>query len=473
MGLGSSRMRLWAVGVVALGALNLSWHLGSPSLFIDEGLSWGAAFGGIGGVLDGVRATEISPPAHYYGLWAWIGAFGDDEWVLRLPSAVAGVALVIGVLRLGAVAYSREAGVLAAALTALSPLVLTYGQQARSYVFAMLLGTVAVLAALEADRAASARTRHRWLVALGAASILGFWTHYTAALVVLPALAWTVLRQWPDRRAGLVLPGVVLATWIPLAPLLADQLSKGHQQGIAEAARLDASNVVRVVATPFDGRFPDLTAWVALGAVLAAGAVVYGVWRTKRAEVRLLAVAAATPVLGVIAFTLVSDDVLLTRYTAVAAPLMIVLIAGAAVSLPRAAGVGAGVAALACALAGSLLAHRQESFYPDVRGAYRQVAAEYRPGDVVVALGYISIGPVTEYYRRRVLPAGPAALLPADSAEAVRATSARRRLWLITDVVASASHHRRALEGFDYVPRRIRTLEGSTDLQVVLAVPRR
>ena len=70
--------------------------------------------------------------------------FGDDEWVLRLPSAVAAIALVAAVWWLALPLGGRRAATIAALFCALSPLVLQYGQQARGYVFAMLLVTLAV-----------------------------------------------------------------------------------------------------------------------------------------------------------------------------------------------------------------------------------------------------------------------------------------------------------------------------------------
>jgi hypothetical protein len=188
--------------------------------------------------------------------------------------------------------------------------------------------------------------------------------------------------------------------------------------------------------------------------------------------VSLIVAAAVAPVLAAIAFTALSDDVLLTRYTAVAAPFMVVLIAGAAASMPRAAGLGLGTAALACALAGSLHTHRREAFHPDVRGAYGSIRAGYRAGDVIAASGNVSIGPVTEYYRRRLLPASPAALLPANRPELDRSISQRRRLWLVGPAATPATL-RGALAPIGYTPRRTVFLEGEEDLVVALAVPDR
>ena len=239
--------------MAALAAANFFWQLGSSSIFIDEGLSWGATFGTFGQVMDGVRGTEISPPLHYFGLWAWTGAFGDAEWVMRLPSAAAGVVLVFVVFRLGQLVFDERAGLLAAALTAVSPLPLMYAQQARAYVFAMLLAAAAIVAALEADRSASQDGRTAWLVASGAAAIVGFWTHYTVGLVTAPLLVWMWARSSLGTRARTTYTACVVAGWAVVLPLFEDQVSKGHQEGIAGVAQLTTENLLKALERPLTG----------------------------------------------------------------------------------------------------------------------------------------------------------------------------------------------------------------------------
>jgi hypothetical protein len=186
----------------------------------------------------------------------------------------------------------------------------------------------------------------------------------------------------------------------------------------------------------------------------------------------LVVAAAVVPVLAVIAVTAVSDDVLITRYTAVTVPFMAIVVAGAATLLPRPAGLALGMAALVCAFAGSVLSHRAEGFFPDVRAAYDEIDARYRPGDVIAVSGPVGRSPVPEYYRTHRLPEGPTALSPDDSAGLEAAISARARLWLVSDAPATRAEIGQLLASFGYVLRRARTLQANTDLQVILAVPR-
>ena len=444
-------------------------------MFIDEALSWDASDGSPREVLDGVRATEISPPAHYYGLWAWVNAFGIDEWVMRLPSAMAGVCLVLVVFRLGSLVFGARAGLVSALLAALSPLVLTYAQQARPYVFAMLLVGVAVLVLLEADRADSQRTRGTWLVIGGVVAVVAFWTHYTAGLVLAPLLVWTCTQEGFGRRAKVALVAAVLLSWAASLPLLTEQLSHDHQLGIAAFGTLTVDHVVSAVGTPFDGRLGRMTVWSTAGAAvvaLAAAAALGWSRGERRSGTVLIAAAAVSPVLAVIGVTAVSDDVLLTRYTAVAAPFMLVMIGGAVVRAPRALGVGVGCAAVMCAAATTVLNHGSGSFYPDVRSAYEEIGAGYRPGDAITVSGYASLGPITEYYRGQLAPQAPSALLPGMDAQSGEAIRERRRVWILASGAPNPSAVGRALAPLGYRLDHVTTHEASGDLQLVLAVPR-
>jgi hypothetical protein len=240
--------------ILLLAGLNFLVGLGSSSLYIDEGLSWAVASAPLADVIDRVAAGEISPPLHYIGLHEVIGRVSDTEVALRLPSALAGIALVAAILWVGTRAAGPRAGTVAAALGAMSPLLLEYSQQARAYVFAMLAVTLAAGALLEAERRQpGSRARRAWLVAMAAASIIGVWTHYTAALVILPLFASAVLRRAISRPEALAL-GATGLTWLALAPLLMDQLDNGNEKGVAHLARLSLGNVVEAVGTPFDSR---------------------------------------------------------------------------------------------------------------------------------------------------------------------------------------------------------------------------
>jgi uncharacterized membrane protein len=472
--------RLLPLLPVLLATVNFFWQLGSPSLHIDEAFSWSAADSPLGDLLHQVRVIETAPWTYYLGLHGWIGLLGsDDEWVMRLPSALAGVALVPVTYRIGLLALGRRPALLAATLVAASPLVLTYAQQVRAYAFAMLLVAIAVWAALEAARAERRRQR-AWLGVLVACSIGAFWLHYTTALVLVPLYVWVLLGSGLERRRALTVAGAMLLGSLPLLPLMLDQLSRGHEAGVAPSARLTAEHALRVLATPYDGRSERLTVWLALGAAaLVVAFLLLAVTqrgRGRNQQVGLLLSLAITPVLAVTALTIFSDDVLISRYTAVAAPFLILVLAAGVAVAPRLAAPVIALVALGAGVGGSLDLHRSDGFHADVKGAFEAIGDRYRRGDVVLLRGYPAIGPIGVYYGGRELPRGAPLLvpdlIPAQKPALRQAIRDRRRLWSVDQLRLRPALRRGIVpRGYRRAGPRLR-FPGAFDLQLTLAVPR-
>jgi len=189
---------LAAIG--SLAAANFGWQLGSSSFYVDEVDAVGSALYPLGQLLHAVSRMEISPPAYYAFMHEWLYRFGwSHEWVARLPSAACGVLLVGAVYWLCSQLQARRVtGLAAAALTALSPFVLEEAQLAEPYVFAALAVTVAVAAAVRAERETPAASR--WLVVALAASVLALCLHYTAALAIAPLCVFVAARSSTPRR---------------------------------------------------------------------------------------------------------------------------------------------------------------------------------------------------------------------------------------------------------------------------------
>jgi mannosyltransferase len=142
---------------------------------------------------DVLGADQENNPPLYYVL-AWAGAkLGDPTVSIRLPSLLLGTASIPVVYALGARTVGRTAGLVGAAVIALSPFSAFYGIEARSYatlVFFSALATLSLVTALDTGR-------RRWwaLYALSSAGVL--YTHYLGAFVLLAQAAWSV---WAHRR---------------------------------------------------------------------------------------------------------------------------------------------------------------------------------------------------------------------------------------------------------------------------------
>ncbi len=475
------RARHWPlVGVLVLAAASFAWQLGSSSLFEDEVLSWHPAMLSLHGLYQNVHHDEISPPGYYVLLHEWIYHIGSQlEWVMRVPSVLAGIALVVAVYWLASLVADRRTAMLASLGAAISPLVLAFAQEARSYIFTMLFVTLGAAAALEARRRERGRARVLWLLAAGLATIGAFWTHYTANLVLVPVLAWFAWRPGASTQGRVALPLLCVLAEVPLAPLLSYQLGQGHEAGIAASANLSLDHDLRVLGTPFDGRFDHTVTWTIVGAVIVSGTIVAAVIALRKRDsplmLEVILPAAVIPLAAVFLATLASKPVLLSRYTAVAAPFLLILIAFVIARGARPIAIAIGVGALAAAIGGSALTHSHSGFYADTRGAMAHIQRERQPRDVIFISGYPALPGVLDYYLKRgLLAAAPivnpnhvGALLPA-------VVRGRGRIWLfgssgytprLRDVqTALAPLHYRAVE-LDRYP-------GVTPLNLVLAVPR-
>lgn len=76
---------------------------------------------------------ETNPPLLYFFMKAWTMLFGVGEQAVRMLSVLAGTAAVAGTYALGQLLFSRRAGFLAAAITAVSPLWIFFSREARMY----------------------------------------------------------------------------------------------------------------------------------------------------------------------------------------------------------------------------------------------------------------------------------------------------------------------------------------------------
>jgi 4-amino-4-deoxy-L-arabinose transferase-like glycosyltransferase len=424
-----ARGRLLLVLGLAVALANFVVNLGTGSLFIDEVYSWRASSVAFAAMNSRIRLDEVAPPLYYWALHEWIFRGGSQSaWMLRVPSALAGIALVSAVYWLGGLVADRTVGGTAALLAALSPLVLEYAQQVRAYIFVMLLVTLSVALILQSERSA---TRSRlWLALGGLAMVLALWTHYTANLVLVPLIAWLWWRQRLDRRTLIALTALLLAADAVVAPLAHTQLGRGHQHGVAAAAGLTLSNLIRNLGSPFDGRIQRVTIWVVLGALVTVAAFAVAAARWRRTSLtELLLILAGVPLVSVVAVTIVGTPSLLTRYDAVGAPFVLVLIAIAVVHGSSRTRWLLAAVAVAAAVGGSLLAHAKQGYFPDLRDAMSAIGRHWHPGDAVYLEGYPAIGSAVQYYLP-TLPAGAPVIFPSQGTEQ-QAVAQHRPFWVL------------------------------------------
>jgi mannosyltransferase len=281
--------------------------------------------------MEAVGFSESAPPLYYALAWAWTQLTGTGEVGLRSVSALAGVATVPVSYLLGVELRGRRAGIVAAALVAVNPMLLWYSQEARSYALLVLLTAAAALyfvRALHGDR-------RRDFTGWGVFSALALATHYFAIFPIALEAGWLLWRRRRDAVAGL---WIVLLAGLALAPLAIHQMSLGHAEWIGDRSlghRVWEAGVTFVV-----GETGDIVSRpeTVLPAVLPLLAVVAGLLllalRADRGERRagglMLALAAVT-VVGPVALALVApgkDYVLARNLLPALVPLLVAVAIG-------------------------------------------------------------------------------------------------------------------------------------------------
>ncbi len=277
------------VGLIMLTAAAARfYHLGEQPLWLDEALTWLYA----GTHYQGAAGQDIHPPLYFSLVRVWMhGVPGlgipalagqDNEFFLRVPSALLGVFTVPLVFAVGRVMGGTRLALVAALLFAVAPFQVRYGQEARMYALLTFLavltmwGVASLLTrpGVDAPRAGTSvldshalsgkrRALLAWL-AIVAGSVGALYTHNTAVvlliswnLVVLVCLLAGGLRQPRFAWHWSAAIAAILVCWIPWLPRLL-----GQARGVLTDYWIPAPDLNRVLETlgalylPLDQPFP-------------------------------------------------------------------------------------------------------------------------------------------------------------------------------------------------------------------------
>lgn len=367
----------WIVaGLTVLAALLRFATLGVQSYHHDEIVTASRVLrGSFWHAMDAVGFSESAPPLYYALAWFWTQVTGTGEWGLRSLSAVAGVATVPVAYLLGQELRGRRAGLMAAALVAVNPMLLWYSQEARAYALLILLCAISLLYCARAGRGG----RRRDFVAWGLASGLALGTHYFALFPLAAEALWLLRRH---RRGSLVGFGILGLFGLALAPLAYHQMSLEHATWIANfplghrlwetSAAFVTGETADIIARPER----PLLSVVPMALALAGMALL--AFRASREERRsaALPLAVAAAAIGIplaIALVAPSKDFIIGR-NVVAALVPLLLVVAIGVTLPSARRLGAAIAVglIAYSLAFSVWA----SFSPSLQRPNWEAVAE-------------------------------------------------------------------------------------------------
>ena len=430
---------------MVLGAVLRSLGIHEKSYWYDEIATVRVLDHPLGGLLSAIADTESTPPLYYLLAWPWARVLGTGEIGLRSLSLVFSTAAIGVAYLMGRELASRRVGVIAAALVAVNPLLVWYGQEARSYSLLALLSGLSFLFLLRALAEPSPTRLSAW----GVAGALAIATHYFAVFLVAAEAAWLLARHRRPLTVGFT--AIPAAMTLALVPLIMDQSS-------SRTAWIDDTSIVsRALRTPpvflvgFETRAAYLVATV--GALLAG----IGVWlllRRTSASARRRGLAAASIGLAALLVPLAAAlgglDYFFYRNVLASLPVLLVALAtGFAAQLARRAG-AAGAAALVALSLGVVIDTARTPKYgrADWRDAAAQIGSSAGASAVVVTpdLGGTPLG----YY---LVDSRPLTDAGAAVAEIDVIGGATRALGSVTAALPPRGPSGRAPDGFALVQR--------------------
>lgn len=284
--------------VVVLGAALRFATLSTQSIDLDESVTFALLHPGLSGMLRSIPRTESTPPVYYVLAWAWTRIFGTSEAGLRSLSALTGTAMIPLAYDTARRLACRWAGLIAATLTAVSPWLIWYSQEARAYSLFALLALASFAAFLAVLEQPSWRALAGWSVLSG----LALATHYFAVFLVAPEAVWLLAALPAARRRVCAATALVGAVGVALLPLALEQAR--DIRGKAGFLQTPLSSRIAAIPTRFllgeDASSASKAAAVVIALLLVAIGLLFLARGAQAGRQPRLQAALAVPLLGVL-----------------------------------------------------------------------------------------------------------------------------------------------------------------------------
>ena len=389
-------------GLIVLGAALRFSTLDLQSFRYDEAVTVGRVLQpSLFDTFSAIPRSESTPPLYYLVAWLWSQPFGTGEVWIRSLSALIGTGTIL-VVYLGAVALPlpRRGALMAAAIVAVSPVLIWFSQDARAYALVILLSALSFLFFARARRSGARRDLAWWV----AASALAIATHYFAFFVVF--VETVLLLGGRYRRSAALAVLALCAAGLLLVPIAIKQADHGHASWIADqpigkrleraGAKLIGNDNGNEHGSRQPGRIP-----IYIPAALALAALMLLLWRGDPDERRGAGIAALVGAGGAglpLLLAPVGADYFDGRNVLPAfAPLIVLLGAGFGVRRAGRSGMALVTAFCLCSLIFTLEINRRPRLQrEDLRSAATEVGY-FGPDVAVVTARYAANQPLSYY----------------------------------------------------------------------------
>src|SRR5215470_758246 len=377
----------WLPSAVAF--LVCLWGITTPSYWRDEAATIAAIRRPLGDLIAMLGNVDAVHGAYYLMMWPVEHVLGSGELVLRLPSAVAAAVAAAAVAATARRLVSPWAGLAAGLLYAVLPVTSRFGQEARSYAMVMAVAAISSYLLVRVLGAEPARQR-RWLVGYAASvAVLGILNIF--GLLLIPAHAVTIAlfgrRGFRDPAVRRLLIGwiaAVAAGLVIASPLLVfGWLQRGQIAWLSVNTSSSGLNTLYSLS----GSYMVTMIVIAVIAVALVFSTEIGSEQRRAAWPKPLAQLSlpwliVPPLVLLVASTV--QPVYTSRYILICIPALAIVGGSAVASYSRIAGA---IALVVILVAGSTTQAGQRTaagHYDDILALDQIVAAQGRPGDVVL-----------------------------------------------------------------------------------------
>ncbi len=425
------------------------------SMWIDEVMALYFTRGTFAETLRTIIRPQDNGPLFYLLLFWWRHLMGDSDFAVRYLSALFSALTLPLVYRLARALLNRRAAALAMWLTAFSPFMLWFAQEAKMYALHMMVAVASTLMLLDAFRKGRV---WRWAAyGLLVSSVL--YSHLFGGFLVVAHGAMSVILGWRRPKRWWAYCATMLAVGLAHLPLVrvAWNIIRFYQPRDTWRYFVPLKDMARDLLAQYIYRlsYLEVSGWLLLlpAALLMAGIVALG----RRKDAWILPIQALLPVL---VFYPISHraPVYSAKYLSAIAPAVMILIAWGAERLARLwRPLGLTAAALGLLMLGGVRRDLTEPVFQrgDWRFIARYIEQHEGPNDIVVISAFYTSHAFQRYYR------GVSAVLPFEAdpykPEPLYQELSERydRMWLILHHDEAMAPKNRLREGADAMFPRI------------------
>jgi len=371
------------------------------SMWIDEVMALYFTRGTFTETLQTIVRPEHNGPLFYLLLFWWRHLVGDSDFAVRYLSVLFSILTLPLVYRLARTLLNRRAAALALGLTAFSPFMLWFAQEAKMYALHMAVATASTLMLLEAFRRGKV---WRW-IAYGLLVSPVLYSHLFGGFLLAAQGVMSIVLGWkrPKRwlAYGMTILAVVLAH-LPLAQM-AWNVIRFYQPRDIWRYFVPLKDMARDLLAQYFYRLSYLEAswWLLLPPAVLFLAGVVALCCSRRRDAWILPIQALLPVL---IFYPVSyrAPVYSAKYLSAIAPAVVILVAWGAERLARLwRPLGLIVAVLGLLMLGGIRRDLTDPAFQrgDWRFIARYIETHESPKDVVVISAFYTSHAFQRYYR--------------------------------------------------------------------------